>query len=133
MRATRFLFGKIWQYDKRMIGMIVLFSVLSAVYPFIWVYVPTAIIRLAGQATIAVADARNELFLLLGGAAVLAIACTSALAYLRGNYRMRMNNIRYRLIRELIRYGMTMPYENTLNREKLDEIQSCLLYTSRCV
>jgi len=54
MRATRFLFGKIWQYDKRMIGMIVLFSVLSAVYPFIWVYVPTAIIRLAGQATIAV-------------------------------------------------------------------------------
>lgn len=123
MRATRFLFGKIWQYDKRMIGMIVLFSVLSAVYPFIWVYVPTAIIRLASQATGAVTDVRNELFLLLGVAAVLAVACTSALAYLRGNYRMRMNNIRYRLIRELIRYGLSMPYENTLNRDKLDEIQ----------
>lgn len=123
MRATRFLFGKIWQYDKRMIGMILLFSVLSAVYPFIWVYVPTAIIRLGDKVTVAAADARTELYLLLGVAAVLAVTCTSMLSYLRGNYRMRMNNIRYRLIRELIRYSLTMPYENTLNRKKLDEIQ----------
>ncbi len=123
MRATLFLLKKIRQYDKSMIAMIVFFSLLSAVYPFIWVYVPMRIIRLSELPAENFSEAGTQLTLLLAAAAVVSMTCAWSLAFLRGNYRMRMNNVRYRLIRDLMRYSLTMPYENTLNKEKLDAIQ----------
>jgi len=123
MRATLFLLKKIRQYDKSMIAMIVFFSLLSAIYPFIWVYVPMRIIRLSELPAENFSEAGTQLTLLLAAAAVVSMTCAWSLAFLRGNYRMRMNNVRYRLIRDLMRYSLTMPYENTLNKEKLDAIQ----------
>ena len=57
----------------------------------------------------------------LGGA--LSVICVMGTSYLKGNYRMRMNNVRYNLIRDLMEYSLTMPYENTLNPEHLTKIE----------
>ena len=60
-------------------------------------------------------------FIILGGG--LSIICTMGTSYLRGNYRMRMNKVRYNLIRDLMNYSLTMPYENTLDPEQLTKIE----------
>ncbi len=116
MRSVVYLLKKIRQYDFFMIAMILLYTILSAVYPFIWVVTPARILALApsGQT-----QALLRLVLAAGLAAVLS---SFLLSYLKGNYRMRMNNVRYHLIRDLMRYSLEMPYEDTLDPQKLDNI-----------
>lgn len=116
-KTIKFLFKKIKEYDFFMIPIMIIYTILSSIYPFIWVLVPAKIISLAGK---------NELslmiqFLLIGGG--LAIICVMGTSYLKGNYRMRMNNVRYNLIRDLMEYSLTMPYEYTLNPDQLTRIE----------
>lgn len=116
-KTIRFLFKKIIEYDFFMIPIMIIYTILSSIYPFIWVIVPAKIISLA---------AKNQLSLMIqlvviGGG--LAIICVMGTSYLKGNYRMRMNNVRYNLIRDLMEYSLTMPYEYTLNPEQLTRIE----------
>lgn len=116
-KTIRFLFKKILEYDFFMIPIMIIYTILSSIYPFIWVIVPAKIISLV---------AKNQLslmiqFLVIGGG--LAIICVMGTSYLKGNYRMRMNNVRYNLIRDLMEYSLTMPYEYTLNPEQLTRIE----------
>lgn len=116
-KTIGFLFRKIKEYDFLMIPIMIIYTILSSIYPFIWVIVPAKIISLA---------AKNELSLMIqlvviGGG--LAILCVMGTSYLKGNYRMRMNNVRYNLIRDLMEYSLTMPYEYTLNPEQLTKIE----------
>lgn len=95
----------------------VVFTILSAIYPFIWVLVPARVISLS-----AIGDSSTMIrYIILGG--VLAVICVMGTSFLRGNYRMRMNNVRYHLIRDLMKYSLTMPYENTLDPEQLTRIK----------
>ena len=64
----------------------------------------------------------GEMAVLVTGAGAAAVISAFLLSFLKGNYRMRMNNVRYHLIRDLMRYSLEMPYENTLNPRKLDRI-----------
>lgn len=116
MRSILYLLKKIRQYDSLMLGMILLYTLLSAVYPFIWVVTPARILDLApsGQT--------EALILLVLVSGLFAVLASFLLAYLKGNYRMRMNNVRYHLIRDLMRYSLEMPYEDTLDPKKLDAI-----------
>ncbi len=116
-KTIRFLFKKIIEYDFLMIPIMVMYTILSSIYPFVWVIVPAKIISLA---------AKNEVSLMIqvvviGGG--LAIICVMGTSYLKGNYRMRMNNVRYNLIRDLMEYSLTMPYEYTLNPDQLTKIE----------
>ena len=117
-RTLRFLFNRIWMYDRLMIPIIAVFSVLFAIYPFVWLIVPKYIIDRAGSGNISA--------IVLAAIAGGAVAGLSVLAtnFLRGNYRMRMNNVRYFLIRDLLRASLQMPYEMTLAPETLDEIHT---------
>lgn len=116
-KTIRFLFKKIKEYDFFMIPIMIIYTILSSIYPFIWVLVPAKIISLA---------AKNQLSLMIqlvviGGG--LEIICVMGTSYLKGNYRMRMNNVRYNLIRDLMEYSLTMPYEYTLNPDQLTKIE----------
>ncbi len=116
MRSVVYLLKKIRQYDSRMIGMILLYTLLSAIYPFIWVVTPALILRWAPAGRTA------SLLLLVLAAGLAAVLASFLLSFLKGNYRMRMNNVRYHLIRDLMRYSLEMPYEDTLDPQKLDDI-----------
>lgn len=116
-KTIKFLFKKIKEYDYPMIPIMIIYTILFSIYPFIWVIVPAKIISLVDT---------NDLssmiqVVILGG--VLSIICAIGTSYLQGNYRMRMNNVRYNLIRDLMKYSLTMPYENTLNPEQLTKIE----------
>lgn len=116
-KTIRFLFKKIKEYDFPMIPIMILYTILSSVYPFIWIIVPTIVISLADTGEFS----KMMQFIILGGG--LSIICTMGTSYLRGNYRMRMNKVRYNLIRDLMNYSLTMPYENTLDPEQLTKIE----------
>lgn len=117
MRSVIYLFKKILKYDALMVPMMGIYTILSAIYPFIWVIVPARIISFSTEK-----DYSNIIRLLVI-AGVLAVVASFTLSFLKGNYRMRMNNVRYHLIRDLMKFSLNMPYENTLNSKTLDEIK----------
>ena len=117
MRPVRYLLSKIRQYNPGMLGVITLNTLLASLYPFIWVVVPALILRNAAVWN------TQTLVLVTLGAALLAMACGFAVTYFKGNYRMRMNKVRYQLIQDLMHYSLTMPYENTLDPKVLDDIK----------
>lgn len=112
-----FLFKRIKKYDFTMIPIMVVYTVLSSIYPFIWVYVPSRVISLSSTGQIH----SMMQYIILGG--VLSVICAMGTSFLKGNYRMRMNKVRYNLIRDLMKYSLRMPYENTLNPEQLTKIE----------
>lgn len=113
----RFLFKKILQYDPKMFWMLTLNAITSALYPFIWVFVPVLILRHYQDWRI------SHLILLIGSAAACAAVSGFITEWLKGNYRMRMNTVRYHLIRDLTEASLRMPYQNTLYPETLDRIE----------
>lgn len=116
-KTIRFLFKRIREYDFSMIPIMIIYTFLSSIYPFIWVVVPAKVISL-----ISIGDSSNMIgWIIVGG--ILAVICAMGTSFLKGNYRMRMNNVRYNLIRDLMKYSLTMPYENTLNPEQLTKIE----------
>ncbi len=117
MQAIRYLLKKIRRYDPAMLPIMALFTLLSAVYPFIWVVVPSRILALYAQ------GARDQLLPLLLFSGALAVVSVFVTTFLRGNYRMRMNKVRYQLIRDLMDYSLSMPYENTLHESALNDIR----------
>lgn len=117
MRPVRYLLSKIRQYNPGMLGVITLNTLLASLYPFIWVVVPALILRNAAVWN------TQTLVLVTLGAALLAMACGFTVTYFKGNYRMRMNKVRYQLIQDLMHYSLTMPYENTLDPKVLDDIK----------
>lgn len=117
MKVIRFLFKKIRQYDPKMLWMLTLNAVTSALYPFIWVFVPVLILRYYQSWKI------SQLALLIAAAAIAAALFGFITEWLKGNYRMRMNNVRYHLIRDLTEASLRMPYQNTLYPEMLDRIE----------
>lgn len=117
MKSIGYLIKKILRYDRFMLCMIALYTAVSAVYPFVWVVTPSEILKMAdGGRT-------GEMVWLVAGAGALAVAASFLMAFLKGNYRMRMNNVRYHLIRDLMQHSLEMPYEDTLDPDKLDAIQ----------
>ena len=116
LKPVRYLLGKIRRYDPDMLWVMAANTLLSALYPFIWVLVPAWILRYG-----AIWD-RSTLILVIAGAGALAAGCGFAISFWTGNYRMRMNGVRYHLIRDLMAHSLRMPYQNTLDPQVLDDI-----------
>ena len=116
MKVIKLLFKKMRQYDPKMLWMLVANAVSSALYPFIWVLVPAIILRYYKSWEL------WQLILLLVGAGILAMLLGFIVEWLQGNYRMRMNTVRYNLIHDLTEATLRMPYENTLKPDMLDRI-----------
>lgn len=115
-KPIRFLFKKIRQYDPKMLWMMAANGLISAAYPFIWVLVPAAILR-----NYQIWDLR-QMILVVILAGIAAMAAGFIVAWLKGNYRMRMNTVRYNLIRDLTYVSLRMPYSKTLLPKTLDDI-----------
>ena len=71
MRSVVYLLKKIKKYDPLMLWMILFYTVLSAVYPFVWVVTPARILRLAEGGRM------GEMAALVTGAGAVAVSTTN--------------------------------------------------------
>ena len=113
-----FLFKQIWKWDKGMYLSMLLYTVFFSLTPLIAIYVPKLIIdSLQSQ------DWQRILIVLIGGF-LLSAFCAYITEYLRGNYRMRFNAVRYKLIEQLNLTTMTMAYPLTEDADILDKLRT---------
>lgn len=117
LKITKFLLKKILKYDKVMIPIMILYTILATIQPFIWILIPTKVISLSNSG-----DMRSILFYILAGG-IVSIISVILLSFFIANFRMRANSVRYHLIRDISAYSLAMPYENLLDPDHLSKIQ----------
>lgn len=117
LKITKFLLKKILKYDKVMIPIMILYTILATVQPFIWILIPTKVISLSNSG-----DIRSILFYISAGG-IVSIISVILLSFFIANFRMRANSVRYHLIRDISAYSLAMPYENLLDPDHLSKIQ----------
>ena len=117
-RALPFLFGQIWQWDKGMFLSMFLYTVFFSLTPLIAIYVPKLIID-----SLQAQDWQRILTVLIVGF-LLSALCAFMTEYLIGNYRMRFNAVRYKLIEGLNLATMKMSFPLTEDADILDHLQA---------
>lgn len=116
-----FIISHIIKWEKSIFLSIGLYSIFLGVSPFIWIYVPKLLLEeLTGERRV------EKLLLILVSALLIASVVGFLKDYLRGNYRMKMNTVRYGFIRMLSKKTMKMNYTYTENPETLNEIKIAL-------
>ena len=113
-----FLFKQIWKWDKGMYLSMLLYTIFFSLTPLIAIYVPKLIID-----SLQSEDWQRILIIVIGGF-ILSAFCAYMTEYLRGNYRMRFNAVRYKLIEELNLTTMTMAYPLTEDADILDKLRT---------
>jgi ATP-binding cassette subfamily C protein len=113
-----FLFKQIWTWDKGMFLSMFLYTIFFSLTPLIAIYVPKLIID-----SLQTQSWQSILVILIGGFLLSAI-CAYMTEFLRGNYRMRFNAVRYKLIEQLNLTTMTMAYPLTEEAEVLDQLST---------
>ena len=116
--ALIFLFKQIWKWDKGMFLSMALYTIFFSLTPMIAIYVPKLVIDSVQRA-----NWQSILIIVIGGF-VLSAFCAYMTEYLRGNYRMRFNAVRYKLIEQLNLTTMTMPYPLTEEAKILDQLHT---------
>lgn len=95
-----------------------LYTLFFSLTPMIAIYVPKLTID-----AIQAQQWQSILLILIGGFALSAF-CTFMTEYLKGNYRMRFNAVRYKLIEQLNLATMTMAYSQTEDPDVLDQLRT---------
>lgn len=116
-----FIISHIIKWEKSIFLSIGLYSIFLGISPFIWIYVPKLLLdELTGERR------GEKLLLILVSALLIASVVGFFKEYLQGNYRMKMNTVRYGFIRMLSKKTMKMDYTYTENPETLNEIKIAL-------
>lgn len=97
---------------------IFLYTIFFSLTPLIAVYIPKLIID-----SIQSQDWQRILFTLIGGF-LLSACCAFMTEFLKGNYRMRFNGVRYKLIEKLYLTTMTMDFPFTEDADILDQLRT---------
>ena len=109
----------LWQ--KSIFISIGLYSILYAVSPFIWVYIPKFLIdELLGGKRL------DVIVKILGLGLIIASVIGFLVEYLQGKFRMKMNVIRYNFIHMLSEKSMTMDFLYTEDPDTLNDINIAL-------
>lgn len=105
----------LWQ--KSIFISIGLYTIFYAISPFIWIYVPKFLIdELLGSRRL------DVIIKILGVGLVVSATVGFLTEYLQGNFRMKMNVIRYNFIHMLSEKSMTMDFPYTEDPETLNDI-----------
>ena len=110
MKELKFIFKEMWSKDPFMYFIIVAFAILNGLLPFIWILAPAYVIE----------NRQNnlEFFLLFFVGLFLVTSIIRFLSsFLTGNYRMRMNRIRYSLNSKVIEYSLNLSYKNQQDKK----------------
>ena len=110
MKELKFIFKEMWDKDPLMYVIIAAFAILNGLLPFIWILAPAYVIE----------NRQNniEFFLLFFVGLFLVTSIIRFLSsFLTGNYRMRMNRIRYSLNSKVIEYSLNLSYKDQQDKK----------------
>lgn len=116
-----FVFKHIYLWKKSIFISIGLYSIFHAISPFIWIYIPKFLIDelLGGK--------RLDVIIKILGSGLLVAGTVGFLTeYLQGNFRMKMNVIRYNFIHMISQKAMTMDFKYTEDPKTLNDINIAL-------
>ncbi|WP_262122665.1 ATP-binding cassette domain-containing protein [Anaerococcus sp. Marseille-Q5996] len=110
MKEIKFIFKQMWSKDPFMYFIIIAYAILNGILPFVWILAPAYIIK----------NKHNnlEFFLLFFVGLFLVTSIIRFLSsFLIGNYRMRMNRIRYSLNSKVISYSLNLSYKDQQDKK----------------
>lgn len=110
MKELKYIYKLMWDKDPFMYFIIVINSIINGVLPFIWILAPAYVINNIDKGL----DFFTPFFV---GLFIITSIMRFTNAYLTGNYRMRMNNIRYYSIRNVISYSMNLSYADQQDKK----------------
>lgn len=117
MKELIFILKRINKEEKSIFWLIFLYTLLFSVYPFIWIFVPANIIKNLSVYSV------KDIIILVFISGIIAAFSIFIISMIRGNYRMKMNKVRYTCIRDLLKISLTMPYEKTMDTIIHDKIR----------
>lgn len=117
MKEIKFLFKQMAKYDPFMFVLIVLYGVFVGIRPFIWIISPAYILKNA--------DKPLSFFFVFFIVLIVLSSLVSLLdSFILNNYRMRMNKIRYRLIRMVTEYSLFLDYDKQKDKDEIEKINN---------
>jgi ATP-binding cassette subfamily C protein len=119
MTNIKFLVSNAWRFDKGLFLYFGLYTILTAVLPFIGIFAPKFLIdELMGP------KRTNILISILGAFFILSAVVNYFTAYLNGAYYPKMVLARFRFINMMYTKSMTMDFKHTENPKTLNDIES---------
>jgi len=106
MKELKFILNQMWSKDPFMYVIVILNSIINGVLPFIWIFAPAYVIDNK--------DKGLEFFI---GLFILTSLMKFLNSFLTGNYRMRMNNLRYGLNTNIINYSLSLSYSKQQDKK----------------
>lgn len=117
MKELKYIFKSMAKYEPSMYLLIILYSIFIGLKPFIWIISPAYILK----------NYQNGLDFMLGFFILLLVLSTIISffeSYIMGNYRMKMNNIRYKYMNMVTKYALYLPYEEKTKKSESEKINS---------
>lgn len=115
MKELKFIFKQMWSKDPFMYFIIVFYAFLNGLLPFIWILAPAYVIENRSK--------NLEFFLLFFVGLFLITSIIRFLSsFLTGNYRMRMNRLRYGLNTKVIEYSLSLSYTDQQDNKMKEKI-----------
>ena len=117
MKELKYIFKSMAKYEPSMYLLIVLYSIFIGLKPFIWIISPAYILK----------NYQNGLDFMLGFFILLLVVSTIISffeSFIMGNYRMKMNNIRYKYMNMVTKYALYLPYEEKMKKSESEKINS---------
>lgn len=117
MKELKYIFKSMAKYEPSMYLLIVLYSIFIGLKPFIWIISPAYILK----------NYQNGLDFMLGFFILLLVLSTIISffeSFIMGNYRMKMNNIRYKYMNMVTKYALYLPYEEKMKKSESEKINS---------
>lgn len=119
MKELKFIFKEIWHKDPLMYFIIIVNAIIDGLLPFIWILAPAYVIDNI--------DKDKEFFIPFF---IILFLITSLMrflnSFLTGNYRMRMNNLRYGLNNTIIEYSLNLSYEDQEDKKQKELIRDAM-------
>lgn len=117
MKELKYIFKSMAKYEPSMYLLIILYSIFIGLKPFIWIISPAYILK----------NYQNGLDFMLGFFILLLVVSTIISffeSFIMGNYRMKMNNIRYKYMNMVTKYALYLPYEEKMKKSESEKINS---------
>lgn len=119
MKELKFIFKEMWDKDPFMYLIIVINAIINGLLPFIWILAPAYVI-----------DNRDKGIEFFIPFFIFLFVATSLMkflnSFLTGNYRMRMNNLRYQLNRNIIEYSLNLSYADQQDKKQKELIADAI-------
>lgn len=117
MKEIKFLFKKMAIYEPMMFLLIVLYGLFVGIKPFLWIISPAYILKNHSQNP----EALVGFFI---GLILISSLVSFFDSFIMGNYRMRMNNVRYKLMNMVTRYALYLPYAKKKEKAESEKINN---------